>query len=355
MLKIYTYKLPFRSTFKVAGRNYDHRQGLILEYSEAGLTAYGEIAPLPGFSKESLDQILSILNIQRDILSDALLNGNIEEVIMILDQIHGFPSLSFGLDMLWHDLRAKRRGISISALLADSDPSEVRVNFTVGLADKESILKITEHKLGKGYDTIKLKVDQNKDRIIDIVSALRNRYPELKIRLDANESWSEDQAVEILNGLEKYEIEYCEQPVSAVIPKILKRISNKVRVPIAADESLRNINDAEVLSVQQSVQYFIIKPMLFGRINDIIVTKKLAEAHNISIVFTTALESIFGRTVIAGLASVLGNQNIAHGLDTGSIFSSDLADHTEILDGRYALTGNSGISLTPDTSLLDEI
>ncbi|MFN1836012.1 o-succinylbenzoate synthase [Balneola sp. MJW-20] len=355
MLKLFKYHLPFRSPFKVSGRTYTHREGIILEYSEGEIVAYGEIAPLPGFSEESLEQVISVLNIQREILTGSFRDGSIAQIITVMDQIHGFPSLSFGLDMLWHDLQSKRKGIRIAELISSHKPGEVKVNFTAGLEEKDRILKKTSEKVGKGYQTIKLKADTDKERLIDIITALRENFKGIKIRLDANECWSKEQAVKILKELAEYDIEYCEQPVASGDPEILHSVADSVPVPIAADESLRNFSDAKALSDKQSVQYFIIKPMLFGKIHDIIVTKQMADAHNIKVVFTTALESIVGRTMIAELASVLGNKNIAHGLDTGSVFSSDLSTLTEIQKGCYHFPGKPGIPFTPDASLLDEI
>lgn len=358
MLKLYTYKLPFRQAFKTADNSYDHREGLILQYSENDLQAYGEIAPLPGFSRGNLAQVVTILQMQRTQLQSSLRDRNTDDLFFILHNIHQFPSLSFGLDMLYTDLRSQEEGLSFGRYVAKelkTEPYSIPVNFTSGIRSPDEILKMINHKTKEGFDTLKLKAGKDRELLEKTIQRIREEYPDLRIRLDANESWQEEEAMETLSRLSNFNIEYCEQPVTSDRPELLKRLSDRSPVPIAADESIRNISDAKRLSEEQSAKLFIIKPMFFGRINDIIVTKQMADSHNISMVFTTALESAIGRKAVCELASVLGNENLAHGLDTGSLFLNDLSEKMVIKNGTYIPDDRPGLGLYPDASLLKEI
>ncbi|MDZ7807109.1 MAG: hypothetical protein U5K71_08325 [Gracilimonas sp.] len=112
MLKYYKYHLPFSSPLQVSGKKFFHRDGVILTYEdpESGQTAYGEIAPLPGFSSEEIHEVIEVLRSNRGYISSSIKENNGAEALKVLDRIHRFPSLSFGLDTLLHDLAAKREG-----------------------------------------------------------------------------------------------------------------------------------------------------------------------------------------------------------------------------------------------------
>jgi len=65
MLKFYTYKIPFQTPFSISGVVYEFREGVIVEFYHDGIQAFGEIAPLQGFSDFSLDQVITVLHIHK--------------------------------------------------------------------------------------------------------------------------------------------------------------------------------------------------------------------------------------------------------------------------------------------------
>jgi L-alanine-DL-glutamate epimerase-like enolase superfamily enzyme len=67
------------------------------------------------------------------------------------------------------------------------------------------------------------------------VAAIRSIYTGA-IRLDANEGWTPEQTVEILNAIARYDIEFCEQPIPAGAPEQIGWISERSKVPIMIDE-----------------------------------------------------------------------------------------------------------------------
>lgn len=82
-------------------------------FSDGEIEAYGEVAPLPGFNTESLQQVETVLKMNKDYLDNSFSQGQAREVLNVLNQVHQFPSLSFGLDTLLHDYEAKKKGKSL--------------------------------------------------------------------------------------------------------------------------------------------------------------------------------------------------------------------------------------------------
>jgi o-succinylbenzoate synthase len=207
MLRIYTYRIPFKKPFKTAKDVFKHREGLIISYSENDITAFGEIAPLPGFSEENLDQVREVLIMNKEQLEQAFLNGNAEQTIRLLEQIHQFPSLNFGLDTLLHDLKAKKRQMSLPQLLFEEQNHTISVNAVLPIAEKDDSLRQVSKLISKGFQTLKIKVGHNFGKEIDLLNDLRTQFPVLNIRIDANQAWTTEEAILNLRNMEHLNID----------------------------------------------------------------------------------------------------------------------------------------------------
>lgn len=357
MLKYFKYHLPFTSPLQISGNKFFHRDGVILTYEdpESGLTAYGEVAPLPGFSDEDLEDVIEVLKTNKGYINTSIKENNGKEALKVLDQIHRFPSLSFGLDTLLHDLAAKREGKSLSSHLFDHFMADIKCNATIGIQEVKSALKKADEYVEAGYSTLKIKVGYQITREVRIIKQLREKYPELKIRLDANQAWLPDEAIKHLRLLEKFDIEYCEQPVIKDDIYGLKRVTDAVKIPIAADESFRNKRSAKELSFVKAMNVVIIKPTLMGTYKDIFVTKEIVDTHVIEAVLTTALESAVGRAAIAALSAGLGDPKYAQGLATGSFLQEDLSSDSWLNSPNVKIPKTPGLGINIELEGLAEL
>ena len=151
------------------------------------------------------------------------------------------PAARSGLDLALHDLIGKDLGKPLYELFG-LDPALTPVtSFTIGIADPETTLRkvaevgdhpILKVKLGSGTPAEQ----------IETIAAIRERYRGA-IRIDANEGWDVETAVAILNGLERFGIEFCEQPVEAGKPHELRAIRERVAIPIVTDEDSLDARD----------------------------------------------------------------------------------------------------------------
>ena len=356
MLKLYTYSLPFVSPFINSGNTFTHREGIIISFEHSGVTSYGEIAPLPGFSEFQLETIISILKLNKDVLQNALIQNEFEQYFHVLGQIHNIPSLKFGLDTLYHDYQAKKAGLPLVKYLFNDDFSpKVNVNATLGINTIENTINQAQELTHLGYNTFKLKVGEDFEKEYEILERLRSSFPEIKIRIDANQSWTYDQALENLQRCKHLGIEYCEEPLQANEKKTLTDLKSITHFNFAADESFRNKIDALQLIEQNAVEVFILKPMMFGSFSEINVTKQLVASHDISVVFTTSLESIIGRTMTTILALGLGAKKHAHGLATGSLLKYDIGKGSQISDGALCSSSALGLGVNLNFKTLKEI
>ena len=186
------------------------------------------------------------------------------------------------------------------------------------------------------------------------VSALRRAVgPRVKLRLDPNQAWSVSRAIESINQLSRYQLEYVEQPVTAVDIAGLAEVRRSVPVAVAADESLGSLDDLHRLLSAGAADIFIIKVSRLGglRVGLEVATEVLKAGH--SVVVTTALESGVGIAASAHLAAALPAQPHAHGLATGLLFAQDLAYPLLLpANGRLMTPDGSGLGVKVDAMLL---
>lgn len=182
-------------------------------FDSGSFLAFGEIAPLPGFSKESIDEVLPVLVENHKHLESAFQNDEAEQLISILDAIHQFPSLSFGLDTLMLDTKSKKNGHSLAQSIFDKSGKSINVNGAVGIQDLNSGLKRAEELVESGIGTLKVKVGLDHQQEVNLINAMRSNFPDVNIRIDANQAWKTDEAINCLADFSEFEIEYCEQPV----------------------------------------------------------------------------------------------------------------------------------------------
>ncbi len=355
MLRYFKYQLPFKVPFSTSSETLVQREGVILVFEHESITAFGEIAPLPGFSKFDLDQILPILKLNKKPFQHALIQSDGEQFLHILNQIHAIPSLIFGLNTLLLDFKAKQAQQSLGYFLCEKPIRAVPCNAVLGISTIEQTIEKANKLVSQGFNTLKLKVGSNLAKELEILEYLRQAFPTIRIRLDANQGWAVKEAIHALNKFSNYDIEYCEQPIRKENILELAEVRKNTDIKIAADEACRNKEDVQELLELNAVDLLIIKPMMFGSFTDLNVTKKLADSPNTDIIFTTSLENKIGRTITAILASCWGSKNYAHGLSTASLFNEENSILNEVVDGHFVLNDSPGLGISIDYNNLREI
>ena len=188
-LNFYSYTLPFSRPFLISGRQYDERQGVLLEFKKDGITALGEAAPLPGFSTENHRQLVSLIHQKKDAISEFLVSmSSLDEVKKFINS-HSFPaSLQFGLFTLCCSFLAQKNDQSLRESLFKNVPDRIRLNAVIDLGNL-NIMDEIDTIDSKGFDTVKIKAGADRQRLIEQLKIIRSHYPDISIRIDANQSW----------------------------------------------------------------------------------------------------------------------------------------------------------------------
>jgi len=316
------FKLNFKSPFLTSKNQIKKREGILIKIKYDNYTGLGECSPFPEFGSETLEEAANkINNFKLKLNLDP--NNFINNLNDSLSGLEDFPSLKHGVEQALLNLICNKTQLPLNELLNVKLFSSISVNSVIGFLHSNETLNVCRNYLEEGFKTIKLKVGRdNFEEDIEIISLIRNELGfDFNLRLDANGKWNFTTAEKVFNLLKDYQIEYIEQPVNSINDFV--KLKSCSKIPIAADESIRNYNGAVNFIQKKAADVIIVKPMMFGGLLPTLKIIELCEKYKIKVVITTTFESVLGRSYAIFAASSIKNK-IAHGLGTAKYFEKDL-------------------------------
>ena len=328
---LYQYAIPFTEPITVKGQRMMQREGIILALKSPNEQhiGYGEIAPLPGLHRESLQ-------IAEAQLVELLAKYDLANPGFLLEGL--YPSVRTGLEMAMINLDAAASGTLPAWSDAGQVAGHVHVNALL-FGDTALIMQRAEEYFSVGYRTFKLKVTASEtENAIRSILALRRTFGErIELRLDANQSLSLDEALDFARYIPKGSIAYIEEPLKEA--ELIGEFYAKTAIPSALDETLWQ--KPELLSEipEASLAALILKPNRLGGISAALQFARYAQEHHLLAVFSSAFESGISLSFYAWLAASTASKPAACGLDTYRYLQHDLLEtpfgaENALLDAR---------------------
>ncbi|MGY1753021.1 o-succinylbenzoate synthase [Blastococcus sp. SYSU D01042] len=200
--------------------------------------------------------------------------------------------------------------------------SSVPVNVTVPAVDAERAHAIVS---ASGCRTAKVKIAEPGQAEADDlarVEAVRDALgPSGAVRVDANAAWDVDTAVTRIRALDAaVGLEYVEQPC-ATLPE-LAALRRRIDVRVAVDEGVRRSADPLQVDLREAGDVVVLKVQPLGGVR---AALRVAEAHGLPCVVSSALESSVGIAAGVALAAALPELPFACGLATVALFTDDVS------------------------------
>jgi len=337
---IIPFQHKFKHPLKTAYQNLTHREGFLINIKSEGFTGFGESSPLPGFSAESLKEVSYALESYRLAILD-IGETSIEELRSFIPiYCVDLPSVGFGLETAIYDLASKMEGKSLSKYLNPNAKDQVKSNGIVGIHFPKECFSIMKVKVGF----------RNLFDELNHLDKLTAQFGEdVKFRVDANGSMDLPRAIRFCKEIEKFNIEYIEQPLPKHELEDLSELRNHTNIPIAVDESLTNLHTAQEIIEVQAADIFIIKPTVSGGFNQCKEIVDLATSEKIGTVITSSLEGPIGLSACAHFASALSVKEVC-GLSTGSLFEESITQPFSIKNGIIQHSQKPGLGVTYDVA-----
>lgn len=220
----------------------------------------------------------------------------------------------------------------------------VEVNVTVPVVDPETAARIVHE---SGARTAKVKVGDPGQGEGDDLARLEAVADALgeggRIRVDVNGAWDVETAARRLTAMERFDLEYAEQPVATVGEMV--ELRRRVSVPLAADELIRRSDDPLEVVEKGGADYIVVKVQPLG---GVAAALDLARRAGVPAVVSSALETSVGMYTGLLAASLL-ERPMACGLNTVAMLAGDVtADPLVARDGWIEVHRPQ-----PDPDLLD--
>lgn len=238
-------EMPLRHAFETSfGVTTGRRVLIVSAVDSEGNVGFGECTAMeqPFYNPESVDAAWEVMI--RSIFP-LLSRGQIAtaaDVSRVLEPIKGNRMAIAAVETAIWDLEAKRAGVPLWQILGGTRPS-IDCGVSIGIQKNvDELIDRVAAELDAGYQRIKIKIKPDHD--VRLVEAVRKRYPDIVLSVDANSAYVLDRDLEVMKALDRYDLLMIEQPLEAGDLIDHAKLQKHLNTPLCLDESITSFRDA---------------------------------------------------------------------------------------------------------------
>jgi o-succinylbenzoate synthase len=226
------------------GRTTD-RHMVLVEAQCEGASGWGEVTAgeNPFYNEEWIESAWLIL---RDYVTPRVIGREVagpDDIAPLSAHIRGHNMARGGLEAAVWDLAARLEGVPLWKKIGGGARQEIPCGVSLGIHDTvDALLARIERELADGYQRIKLKIKPGWD--VDVVRRVRERFPSIKLSVDANSAYMLADA-DHLRRLDEFYLMMIEQPLSHDEIVDHAELQAKLATPICLDECIRSAHHAQ--------------------------------------------------------------------------------------------------------------
>ena len=210
-IELVVVRIPFVAPFAISTAVWTAKEVLLLRLEGDGITAWGECVadPDPYYASETTATARHII---KDFLLPIVEEGiTIGELCRRFRSVRGHQMAKATVENALIDLIAKRTQRPLHEVLGRPG-RRIPSGISIGLQETPAeLLAAVEEAVATGYHRVKMKVKRGKD--LEYVRAVRERFPDLQLMVDANGDYTLDDA-DHLACLDEFALTMIEQPLS---------------------------------------------------------------------------------------------------------------------------------------------
>jgi len=238
-VELHHIELPLVHPFETSFGREVNRPCILVAVHADGLTGWGECVAGAGpwYSYETIETAWHVL---RDFLVPAVLGREVTSPADVVDRfrpVRGHPMARAALENGVWDLLAQAEGVPLAYMLGGRR-DRVQVGVSIGIEPTlEVLLERVARYVDEGYGRVKLKIKPGWD--VAVVRAVRERWPDLPLQVDANSAYTLADAP-LLRELDQFDLLLIEQPLHHDDLVDHARLQAQLRTPICLDESIHS-------------------------------------------------------------------------------------------------------------------
>jgi O-succinylbenzoate synthase len=337
-----TVKLPFVAPFGTSVHVWTDKDAMLMRLESGGATAWSECVsdPDPFYSYETNTTARHII---KDFLLPLVEPGiTLGELEGRFRRVRGHGMAKATVENACLILIANQQGTPLHELLG-RPAKPIMSGLSIGLQDtQEALLKAVERAIARKYHRIKMKIKKGQD--LDWVRAVRDRFPDLPLMVDANGDYLPSDA-DHLRRLDEFNLMMVEQPLS--YSDIIEHASlqREMTTAICLDESIHSLADAAAAISIGACRIINVKQ---GRVGGLLESMRIAHyaaGHGVGVWSGGMDETGIGRAVNIHLQTAEGFTLPGDTSETANYFNEDIIDDPVVLgaDGFIDIPKGPGI------------
>ena len=341
-------RLPLVRPFQTSSSRKDHLEHILVRLDGNGTTGWGECASPsePYYCPETTESCWHIL---RDFLAPRVVGqewSTIDDMMRLVGPIKGNRFARAGLEMACWDLLARARGEPLHCLLGGSRP-EILSGVSLGIESRvDVLLELIAGYLDEGYRRIKLKIAPGWD--VDVVRAVRHRYPDIALQVDANSAYTLDD-LPTLKALDDFGLLLIEQPLADDDIIDHARLQESLKTPICLDESIHSAADARKALDLGACRIINIKVSRLGGLLEAKRVHDHCHARNVPVWCGGMHEFGIGRAANVAIASLPGFTIPGDVSGSDKYYAEDIVNPPILAHhGAIAVFERPGLGVEPD-------
>jgi L-alanine-DL-glutamate epimerase-like enolase superfamily enzyme len=301
--------LTLTEPYTIAYETIDRAVNFILYLeTDKGIVGRGCAAPDMVVTKESPEDVETAI---QEVIVPALTGRDPLAYVRLIHEMKtllpGKASARAMVDAALFDLVAKVAGMPLYKFLGGYR-DRIPTSITVGILPAEETLRRVAEFQKQGFRHLKIKGGSSVDEDIEKMMLLHERFPDLIWRFDANQGYSLADSVRFVDETLAAGIEILEQPTPYGADALLGEVTERVDIPVMADESLRSLRDAFRLARHDRIDMVNIKLMKVGGIWEAMSINSVGAAAGLETMVGCLDECSLG--ISAGLHFALSRPNV---------------------------------------------
>ena len=351
-IEIFPFFMEGKEVIRIALGTMAAEEVLVRLRTNDGVVGWGEASPFSPVTGETQGTDVAMAKS----LAGIVKGRDPFDLARIVSEMDGLtpyhPSIKAAFEMAIWDICGKIAGQPVVHLLGQYRNS-FDTDRTVYLDKADVMAQKAKEIAGEGFKVVKVKLGESPEADIERMRTIRQVVgPDIRIRTDANQGWTPNEAVRALRGLDQFKIEFCEQPVLYSDWEGMSFVRQHVEIPIMADESVHSPADAIEAVRRDAVDMINIKLMKSGGILGAVRIAHIADGADMKCMLGCMSETRVALTAAAHV--VMSQKNVLYAdLDAFTEHKIDpVIGGMALKDGTLTLPDKPGLGLDIDPSWL---
>lgn len=245
-IRAYGKQLGLSRPYSIAYKTVEDVTCVFVELElENGLIGLGAANPSKQVVYESVEESIERLTTTS---FESLVGLDIEEYFFITGKLKDdwldYPGSHAALDIAVYDAYTQLLKIPLSKFFGRRHAC-LPTSVTIGIKNVQETLEEAKEYYDRSFKILKVKTGLDPEEDAERVIRIKENYPSLLVRVDANQGYTPDQLQKFVDLTMAVELELIEQPFPVErFTTDMKMVNDATASLIAADESIKNPTDA---------------------------------------------------------------------------------------------------------------